>query len=756
MNLRQKIRWTLLAVGVLPLALVSGLGSLRFFEASQTQATAHLTDLAASGARALNSTLTRAVRDTQALAHARQDRKNDGATLAAELARFNSSYPYFKELLWVQPSGVVLASSYRAHAGQPLAQVYDELEDDLRQVLQEPAGLIQLSDLDDMGAAARAGLQAGSLDDQQLTLQLLLRMDDAQGQVQGVLVSVVHIEALREALRDAEPRALGDLPVVLLNRAGRVLLTSQGTRQAGHAWIDELSDALALRTDSEYALVAQDAHGTDVVAVANLPGLAGASRAGDWRVMVAAPLELLTAPARRTLLQSALWTVGVAAVCVALSLWLARRYGRRIEALLGGVQAVGRGEFSQALPVESNDELGHLAQAFNRMAADTQMLMQDKDHALQAQRTLGAALSSRGVELERSLARLGRQNSEITQRNKLGELLQSAQSEKEALTSIAHMLPSLFPGASGTVYMSSPDGETLVAVARWGDTPGAQTLTVSECWALRRGRSCLETRPGLWCAHMAPTLAGTSVCVPLLAHTEALGLLHMVWGDAAPPEPATPQQRQVLAEAVAAQCSMALANLRLRESLHQQSVRDALTGLHNRRYLESTLPREVARAQRGARPLAVFMLDVDHFKIFNDNYGHDAGDLVLQALGQTLQSACRRADIACRFGGEEFTVVLPDADEYAAREWAERLLQQIRGMQVQAKGQPLPPITVSMGLALLPQHGNDGQTLLQAADLALYDAKHAGRDRLVVSANPVPPDHAYAQPTPGHENHPHC
>jgi len=180
-------------------------------------------------------------------------------------------------------------------------------------------------------------------------------------------------------------------------------------------------------------------------------------------------------------------------------------------------------------------------------------------------------------------------------------------------------------------------------------------------------------------------------------------------------------EKQELAEALAAQVGMALANLRLRETLHQQSIRDALTGLYNRRYLE------------GALPLAVFMLDVDHFKNFNDTWGHDAGDAVLRALGHALRDNCRQADIACRFGGEEFTLVLPDADLPAAREWAERLMQRVRTMEVKAGGQSLPKITVSMGLALLPADGDDAETLLQAADLALYDAKHAGRDRLVVS-----------------------
>lgn len=738
MNLRQKIRWVLLGVAVLPLTLLVGLNSVRFFEASQADATEHLVDLAATSARTLNDILTSAARDTRALATAHRASAQDGAALTNELTRFNINYPYFKELLWVNPSGVVLASSHRAHAGQRIERLYDELGDDFQRVLQQPSGQLLVSDLDNMSTAARDSEPAGRRDENALTLQFLLRVDDARGQALGVLVTELHVEAIREVLRDAErrtPGALpGELPVILLNRQGRVLMTSRGTQAAGHGWVGDLTTVLPSRNETEYAVLLGDTHGQDVVAVASLPGLPGAAHAGDWRVLVTAPLEVLTASARRTLQLTVMLTVGVATVCVVLSLWLARRFGRRIEALLGGVQAVGRGEFAAPLPIESTDELGALAQAFNRMAQDILTLLQDKDAAARQQQALSAALEVGTVELQRTVACMERQNREITLRNELGDLLQSCISVEEAGAVMARFVPKLFPGASGAAYLNTPAGETLVPVSHWGEAPGVEALTATDCWALRRGRTYLVTESELLCPHAAAPLAGTSVCVPLSAHGEALGLLHMMCPGACRHGEATVAQQQALAEAVAAQCAMALANLRLRESLHEQSIRDALTGLYNRRYLEGTLPRELSRAQRGERPLAVFMLDVDHFKAFNDNHGHDAGDAVLKALGHTLRDACRTADIACRFGGEEFTLVLPDADERAAREWAERLLNRVRTLQVKANGQTLPQITVSMGLALLPEHGNDAETLLQAADLALYDAKHAGRDRLVVSS----------------------
>jgi diguanylate cyclase (GGDEF)-like protein len=185
---------------------------------------------------------------------------------------------------------------------------------------------------------------------------------------------------------------------------------------------------------------------------------------------------------------------------------------------------------------------------------------------------------------------------------------------------------------------------------------------------------------------------------------------------------------------------LALSNLRLRDSLREQSLEDSLTGLFNRRYLKTTLPREIGRAARIGAGIAVFMLDIDHFKRFNDAHGHGGGDAVLVALSALLKKSCRQDDLACRYGGEEFTVVLFGADAPDAREWAQRLASGIRAMEVRADGIELPAFTVSMGLALYPAHGADANTLLQAADRALYEAKRTGRDRLVMSGDYAPAD----------------
>jgi len=370
-----------------------------------------------------------------------------------------------------------------------------------------------------------------------------------------------------------------------------------------------------------------------------------------------------------------------------------------------------------------------------KFAEHAAVLSRSRDELERESQTLEQAVVSRTKVLAQTVARMERQSREIALRNEMSDLLHSCLSADEAGAVIARSVTLLFPGTSGAVYQHVSGGGMLAAVAHWGAAEMAASLDIADCWALRRGKPHLMTADGdaLRCAHVAVPLVGAAICVPLAAHGEALGLLHLVCADEYEAGEATMQEKQQLAEALAAQIGMALANLRLRDSLREQSIRDPLTGLYNRRYLEGALPRELSRAGRGGRPLAVFMLDVDHFKLFNDNHGHEAGDAVLRALGKALRDSCRQGDIACRFGGEEFTLILPDADEHAAREWAERLMLRVRALEVKADGKPLPKITISLGLALYPQHGNDGETLLQAADLALYDAKHTGRDRMAVS-----------------------
>jgi diguanylate cyclase (GGDEF)-like protein len=168
-------------------------------------------------------------------------------------------------------------------------------------------------------------------------------------------------------------------------------------------------------------------------------------------------------------------------------------------------------------------------------------------------------------------------------------------------------------------------------------------------------------------------------------------------------------------------------------SLRRQALRDPLTGLFNRRFFDAGLAQEIMRSRRSGNPASLLILDIDHFKNYNDEYGHEAGDAVLRAIGQLLQTHVRGSDVACRFGGEEFVILMPDAALESAKERGKQILEAIRGLEIPHQGHLLPPVTASLGLAEFPSHARDAEGLLEAADHALYVAKRAGRDRMVIS-----------------------
>jgi diguanylate cyclase (GGDEF)-like protein len=178
--------------------------------------------------------------------------------------------------------------------------------------------------------------------------------------------------------------------------------------------------------------------------------------------------------------------------------------------------------------------------------------------------------------------------------------------------------------------------------------------------------------------------------------------------------------------------ALALGNLKLRESLKNQSICDALTGLFNRRYLEESLEREFSRANRNKNSLAIVMMDLDHFKRFNDTFGHQAGDTLLRAFGDLLKRNTRGQDIACRYGGEEFALVLTDTTLNGVLKRSEILRQQVKQLSVEYAGQLLGTVSISMGVALFPDHGITMGEVLRASDQALYCAKREGRDRVSV------------------------
>lgn len=322
----------------------------------------------------------------------------------------------------------------------------------------------------------------------------------------------------------------------------------------------------------------------------------------------------------------------------------------------------------------------------------------------------------------------------------MSTLLQTCANTEEAFQVVHEFAARLFPRDSGALCLLNASVALMEAAVVWGQEPLRETLFAPEdCWALRTGQVHVSSPEGLalHCAHAQATPGGSYVCVPMVAQNEAIGLLYVCSGpgDAglSPEERAHAQQeRQYLAVNFAADIALALANLRLRETLRAQSTRDSLTGLFNRRYLTESLDREVRRADRNTRPLGIVMLDLDQFKPFNDAHGHEAGDALLRAFGRFIQKNTRGEDIACRYGGDEFVILLVDADLEVARRRAEELREGFAKIVVRHLNHKLETVSFSMGVAAFPVHGLTSDDLLAAADEALYDAKAKGRNRLSV------------------------
>jgi diguanylate cyclase (GGDEF)-like protein len=331
----------------------------------------------------------------------------------------------------------------------------------------------------------------------------------------------------------------------------------------------------------------------------------------------------------------------------------------------------------------------------------------------------------------------GRLNREISLVSELADHLHACMTGEEAQQIIHRMAPRLFPEQSGALLLLNASRNILELTVAWGETPPDQpVMDPRKCWALRRGRPYLmqEADQDLICEHLSPPLAAGYYCVPLVAQGETLGVLHLRAMAPAPggvSRPAISESCQSLAITVAEHLALSLGNLKLQETLRLQAIRDPLTGLFNRRFMVETLERELYRMHRKGSSLAVIMMDIDHFKHFNDTFGHSAGDALLSALGRMMSSKVRKEDVACRYGGEEFTLILPEMSLETACNRAEELRQSVHGLHLEHHGQSLGTITISLGVAVFPQHGEDPEALLGAADAALYEAKHAGRDRVV-------------------------
>lgn len=335
---------------------------------------------------------------------------------------------------------------------------------------------------------------------------------------------------------------------------------------------------------------------------------------------------------------------------------------------------------------------------------------------------------------------LQRQNHEVTVLGELNSVLQSCIGLDEISIPVSQACRKLFPQSSGMAYLMNASRNHVESIASWGEPHAGQPLFApDDCWSLRRGQPFTMRHAdcdAIRCKHVGQSgLERASLCIPMSAQGELLGMLYLEFPeklglrDFEELRNDIERRGMLLVERI----SIAVANLKLREKLSYQSVRDPLTGLFNRRHLEDVLPRDLARAERENRGLAVMMIDVDHFKKFNDTYGHEAGDVALTSVARQIEMFCRQGDIACRYGGEEFAIVMPQVNEAQATARAQQLCDRLAGLEIVLRDKLLKTVTISVGVAMYPADGTTARNLIDAADRALYQAKSQGRNRVVLA-----------------------
>lgn len=311
------------------------------------------------------------------------------------------------------------------------------------------------------------------------------------------------------------------------------------------------------------------------------------------------------------------------------------------------------------------------------------------------------------------------------------EILQSVQDETRLNEAVANVLRKLVPASTGYFGLLDPKYDVIQVCQHWGDGAVPHDFQGASCAGLRLGRAIHHSQCTVQagCGHVNPA-AADYLCLPVRSANAHLGVIHI--------ETATPLPRRCVdsIQLFAAHVALGLTNLRVRESLRIQSVRDSLTGLFNRRYFDETLQRELILFRRDGRAVSVLMLDVDYFKDFNDTHGHVAGDEALRALGHLMHSVFRESDVICRYGGEEFAIILAgaDADEAFTRAETFRKRLEQAGVGVAAGGSR--GITASIGVACSRDHATADQ-LVRGADAALYQAKRQGRNRTWMAAGPA-------------------
>jgi diguanylate cyclase (GGDEF)-like protein len=349
---------------------------------------------------------------------------------------------------------------------------------------------------------------------------------------------------------------------------------------------------------------------------------------------------------------------------------------------------------------------------------------------------IGAHRELLNTDMVSTIALLNESNRVASIVSALVEKLDGCDSVEEAYVAFDDCSTDMFE-SGGSISLLNPLTELFEVKCSWLAYQSLQyAFPATQCAALQQGHPYESGIDGPTCEHLRGTAWAHTICYPLKNLRETIGVLTVTVSDEVAPSPTNfrdAEHTRQYALLVSAQISIWMTNFLLRESLRNLSIRDPLTNLFNRRFMIETLDREMNLATRSREPTSVIQLDVDHFKGFNDSYGHEVGDSVLRAVADVMLGIFRESDVPCRSGGEEFTVILPRCSWETAKSRAVLLQERVAKIEITlASGEvPPKPPTLSIGIATSPEHGVFAKDLLRAADIALYAAKSSGRDQIV-------------------------
>ena len=498
----------------------------------------------------------------------------------------------------------------------------------------------------------------------------------------------------------------------------------------GGSWLDATLLVGTTQDDLEVYLVAED----QIIASPNLEeampvqgvqvgkneievegnGLGEASTLGDKDMFVLAwtPYSAIES-LERNIIGALLLLLLLAVIATAvLAYVLARLIARPLEELTEGARAIAGGSFDHRIPVRSKDEVGQLALSFNEMSDHLDTTITD----LEASRD----------QLQRTVDRVG---ATLRSTHDMGQILDSILSTaSDAVLADAGCLW-LFTGTRDELYPALSRGVDQNALDRLRVGEGIAGL------AAERGITVKLPTEGGGPKHSRnePRFPVT-LAVPLYSSQRVTGVIALYREGAVPFDQKDLDTVVFLAE----QGGVAIENVLLHEDAQRLSLTDGLTGVWNRRYLQMQFRQTLASANRFDRPFSVLMLDLDNFKVVNDTHGHQRGDAILIEFAQRAGAALREIDTFVRYGGEEFVCLLSETDISGARTTAEKIRQTIASDPFTAVGEEPVTVSVSIGVACYPLHGNGYQSLIEAADQALYQAKEDGRDRVRVAKRPAP------------------